>query len=93
MPCPPWPLTVPGVRQLTVMWWPHDGFHILSPERMLTHTNQYIAPPVPPDFQLVGGWAVRKESSIKVKRRFVQVVRVARPVTTLHREEGAGTMV
>ena len=28
----------------------HDGFHILSPSLALTHTNQYIAPPVPPDF-------------------------------------------
>ena len=36
---------------------PHDGFHILSPEWTLTHTNQYIAPPLPPDFQLVGGLA------------------------------------
>ena len=30
------------------------------------------------------------ESSIKVTQRFVQLVRVASPVTTLHREDGAG---
>ena len=28
----------------------HDGFHILSPDLHLTHTNQYIAPPLSPGF-------------------------------------------
>lgn len=31
----------------------HDGFHLLSPDWTLTHTNQYIAPPVPPDWRPV----------------------------------------
>ena len=33
----------------------HDGFHVLSPDWTLTHTNQYIAPPVPPDLRPVVG--------------------------------------
>lgn len=28
----------------------HEGFHVLTPGMELTHTNQYIAPPLPPDF-------------------------------------------
>ena len=63
---PRWPLTgatraspdgdvVAAIRDSSLLSKPHDGFHILSPDWKLTHTNQYIAPPVPSDFQLVGG--------------------------------------
>lgn len=63
---PRWPLTgakhpspngdvVAAICSSSMLSKPHDGFHILSPDWVLTHTNQYIAPPVPPDFQLVGG--------------------------------------
>ena len=31
----------------------HDGFHFLSPDWTLTHTNQYISPPVPSDLHSV----------------------------------------
>ena len=63
---PRWPLTgaerplpdgdvVAAICNSSMLSRPHDGFHILSPDWTLTHTNQYIAPPVPPDFELVGG--------------------------------------
>ena len=65
---PRWPLSgakcpppdgdvVAAICDSSMLSKPHDGFHILSPEWTLTHTNQYIAPPVPPDFQVVGGRA------------------------------------
>lgn len=50
---------------------PHDGFHILSPDWRLTHTNQYIAPPVPPDLQLVdrrAGFGARHLSALLASR-------------------------
>lgn len=63
---PRWPLTraqppqsggdvVATICSVSMLNGPHDGFHILSPDWALTHTNQYIAPPVPPDFRLVVG--------------------------------------
>lgn len=65
---PRWPLAgatrplanddvVAAICNSSMLSKPHDGFHILSPEWTLTHTNQYIAPPVPRDFQLVDGRA------------------------------------
>ena len=65
---PRWPLAgaerpladhdiVAAICDASMLSKPHDGFHILSPDWTLTHTNQYIAPPVPPDLQLVNGQA------------------------------------
>lgn len=65
---PRWPLAgakhppedddiVAAICDASMLSKPHDGFHILSPEWTLTHTNQYIAPPVPRNFQLVDGRA------------------------------------
>ena len=49
----------------------HDGFHILSSDLKLTHTNQYIAPPVPPDFLPVcrtPGFGARHMSALLASR-------------------------
>ena len=49
----------------------HDGFHLLSPEWTLTHTNQSIAPPVPTELQPVGeraGFLVRHVSALLAGR-------------------------
>jgi len=65
---PRWPLAgterplaeediVAAVCDASMLSKPHDGFHILSPDWRLTHTNQYIAPPLPPDLQFVDGRA------------------------------------
>lgn len=49
----------------------HDGFHILSPDWTLTHTNQYIAPPVAPECRPVvrrPGFGARHMSASLVSR-------------------------
>lgn len=44
----------------------HDGFHLVSDDWRLTHTNQYFAPPLPCDFLIEGkpGFGARHASAL-----------------------------
>ena len=44
----------------------HDGFHLISRDWRLTHTNQYFAPPIPPEIDVGGayGFGARHASGL-----------------------------
>ena len=49
----------------------HDGFHVLSSDLHLTHTNQYIAPPLSPGFVApdgIPGFGARHMSALLASR-------------------------